>query len=342
LKRRLVRLTKKTALKIIPVLSLAAGLALFAYLIRQTGVGVIAGYLSELGWGFALIVALSEARNCLRAASWYFSIEPRHRHLRFWPLHNVMLAGEAIKFLTATGPFLGEPAKAAMVRGEVPLVHGFSSVVVENLIYNVTVFVLMLAGLPALALLEGVPGRLKLIGYIFAGGIIMFMAVTWLAVRGRWYVLARLLEVVSRITDRREEGGRVLRVAARVREVESNVSSFYEQRRGTFYLIFGINILAHVINVAEVYLILALMNLPASLWGGFVVEAVTKIINLVFFFVPTRAGVYESGHAVILGALGMSAAAGVTLAIIRKLRAFVWIGYGLAMIGLLTLNSKSR
>jgi hypothetical protein len=61
---------------------------------------------------------------------------------------------------------------------------------------------------------------------------------------------------------------------------------------------------------------------------------------LVFFFVPTRAGVYESGHAMILGALGMSAGAGVTLAIIRKLRAFVWIGYGLAMIALVSLRDR--
>jgi hypothetical protein len=64
---------------------------------------------------------------------------------------NVMLAGEAIKYLTATGPLLGEPAKAAMLRREVPLIEGLSSVIVENLIYNLTVFLVMLAGLPALA-----------------------------------------------------------------------------------------------------------------------------------------------------------------------------------------------
>lgn len=63
---------------------------------------------------------------------------------------------------------------------------------------------------------------------------------------------------------------------------------------------------------------------------------------MLFFFVPTRAGVYESGNAILLQTLGMSAAAGVALAIIRKLRAFVWIGYGLVVIGVITLGKGEK
>jgi hypothetical protein len=73
---------------------------------------------------------------------------------------------------------------------------------------------------------------------------------------------------------------------------------------------------------------------------GFLVEAVTKVINLVFFFVPTRAGVYESGNALLLQSLGMSAASGVALAVIRKLRAFVWAGYGLIVIGSMSFKRE--
>jgi hypothetical protein len=38
----------------------------------------------------------------------------------------------------------------------------------------------------------------------------------------------------------------------------------------------------------------------------------------------------------------MSAAAGVALAIIRKLRAFVWVAYGLGVIGFLMLNKEGK
>ena len=98
--------------------------------------------------------------------------------------------------------------------------------------------------------------------------------------------------------------------------------------------------LSHFINVFEVWLILRLMHLPASLAAGFVVEAVTKVINGAFFFVPTRAGVYESGNALTLGAIGLGTSAGVALAIIRKLRAFVWVAYGMGAIAVIAFKDR--
>jgi hypothetical protein len=337
---------RKPVVKTLEIISLLAGLALFAYLIKQVGLGTLAHYLGAMGWGCALIIGLSFLRTCARAASWYFAIEPSRRQVGYWPLMNVMLAGEAIKYLTATGPLLGEPAKAALVRRDVPLVEGVSSIVIENLIYNLTVFLFLLSGLPALALLVDLPDKVEAGAYVFASLIIFAILFAWVAIRGRWYVLARMIGLASRLMSRRggrEPGaarGRAGSVADRVRAVEKNVSLFYEQRRAAFFLIFAVNVAAHAINVIEVYIILALMGLPASLLSGFVIEAVTKVINAVFFFVPTRAGVYESGNAMVLKALGMQAGAGVALAIIRKLRAFVWVGYGLGAVAVLRLKDR--
>lgn len=339
---------KKSAYNAFQTASFLAGVALFVYLVKQTGLATLAQYLGMMGWGFALIVALSAARNFARAGSWYFSIDPGHRGTTFWWLMNVMLAGEAIKYLTATGPFLGEPAKAAMVRRQIPLLQGFSSVLIENLIYYLSVFVFMFAGLPGLAWLAEVPGNVKLATFILVGAIGVTVAVTWLAIRWRWYVLARALEQLARLTRRRtaeaanKNRGRIGSLAAQVRAVEDNLYSFYELRRGAFYLIFSLNMAAHLINVIEVLIILGLMKLPGTLLNGFLVEAVTKVINMVFFFVPTRAGVYESGNALLLQVLGMTAAAGVALAIIRKLRAFVWVAYGLGVIALIMLRNNAK
>jgi hypothetical protein len=336
----------KSIFKALQIISLVAGLALFAYLLREVGLESLAEYLGAMGWGFALIVALSFLRNSARAASWYFSIEPSHRHIGYWSLMNVMLAGEAIKYLTATGPLLGEPAKAAMVRRDVPLVQGFSSIVIENLIYNLTVFLFMLAGIPALVWLVDVPDKFELGAYIFAALVILSVLFTWLAIRGRWYILARMLDQAARLLGRTNGQGaqgrrsRLASITGRVRTVEENISRFYEQRRAAFFLIFAVNASAHLINVIEVYIILAMMGERASLSGAFVIEAATKVINAAFFFVPTRAGVYESGNALVLKSLGMEVGAGIALAIIRKLRAFVWIGYGLAVIALLTLKDR--
>ena len=82
--------------KSVQIISLILGLALFAYLIKQTGLETLAQYMKMMGWGFAFIVALSALRNLARAASWYYSIGPSCRNVGYWSLMNVMLAGEAI------------------------------------------------------------------------------------------------------------------------------------------------------------------------------------------------------------------------------------------------------
>lgn len=326
-------------MKKLQIASLVAGLLLFAYLIKQTGFDTLASYLSLMGWGFAAIIALSCARNYVRGASWYFAIEPEHRHVSLFALTNVMLAGEAVKYLTATGPFLSEPAKAAMMKRQVPMLHGFSSLVVENMIYYLSVWIFMLSGLPALSWIRDVPDGLKIAGYIGAASIVFVAAITYLSIKRRWYPVAHLMELIGRhISAGRKE--RFSTVINNTRLIEERVYAFYQDRRGAFYVILLLNMSAHLINVVEVAVILMLMKLPPDISAGFVIEAVTKLINMVFFFVPTRAGVYESGNALVMEALGLTAAAGVALAIIRKIRAFVWVGYGLAVIALFTIRDK--
>ena len=348
---------KKSVLQLVQIFSFFAGLVLFVFLLRQTGLTALVHNLKNIGWGFVLIILLSAVRNFMRAGSWYFAIEPSQRTITFWKLTNVMLAGEAIKYLTATGPLLGEPAKAAMIRRQVPLLQGFSSVFVENLIYYLTVFVFMLAGLPALIRLAETSGSVRVTAFVLMAFIALAIAITSLAIKHRWYVLARALEQLGSIAVRHRrrrraadhrvefEGskgnpGRMETIASQVRVVEDNLYDFYGRRRAAFHLIFWLNMGSHLINVVEVYVILVLLELPANLLLGFLVESVTKVINLVFFFVPTRAGVYESGHALLLQSLGMTAAAGGALAIIRKLRAVVWAGYGLIIIGWTTLKKE--
>lgn len=328
-------------MKKLQIASLVLGLLLFAYLIKQTGLDTLASYLGLMGWGFAFIIALSCGRNYIRGASWYFAIEPDHRQIGFFALTNIMLAGEAVKYLTATGPFLSEPAKAAMMKRQVPMLHGFSSLVVENMIYYLSVWIFMLSGLPALSWIRDVPDALKLAGYIGAISIIIIVVITYLSIRHRWYPMAHFVELIGRrVADRRKESFN--KVINNTRLVEERVYAFYENRRSAFYLILLINMFAHLINVVEVAVILFLMKLPADFSVGFVIEAVTKMINMAFFFVPTRAGVYESGNALVMDALGFSAAAGLALAIVRKIRAFVWVGYGLAIIALFTIRDRRQ
>ncbi|HEX9919464.1 MAG TPA: hypothetical protein VGA87_09870, partial [Pyrinomonadaceae bacterium] len=71
---------------------------------------------------------------------------PGHRRFNLWQAFMTRLSGEAVSFLTFTGPILGEATKAALLRKSVPLVMGVQALVVDNLLYNLSVALFILSG----------------------------------------------------------------------------------------------------------------------------------------------------------------------------------------------------
>jgi hypothetical protein len=103
-----------------------------------------------------------------------------------------------------------------------------------------------------------------------------------------------------------------------------------------------LELLASVPGILEAYVILLFTTGRASLAVALVVESVYRIVNTLFSFIPLRLGVDEGGAALVLGALGLGASEGVSLAIIRKARTLVWIALGLLVLARHSLGRRER
>ena len=68
---------------------------------------------------------------------------------------------------------------------------------------------------------------------------------------------------------------------------------------------------------------LQLIGSPTSVLIAFILEAVNRILNIVFAFVPAMVGVDEAGTGLLANGLGLGTTAGITLAIVRKARMLV-------------------
>src|SRR5689334_18838426 len=92
-----------------------AGFSLLVYLIYlywdQVKVSV-----TNVGYGFLLIVVLNLARHFLRAASMYRAIHPEQRNFSYLSAVAARFGGEAVTFFTFTGPFLGDATKAVLLK----------------------------------------------------------------------------------------------------------------------------------------------------------------------------------------------------------------------------------
>ena len=71
--------------------------------------------------------------------------------------------------------------------------------------------------------------------------------------------------------------------------------------------------------------------------GAFVLEGLTKVINLVGLLNPGNVGTYEGGNMMIAKLFGVSGTVGLTLALCRRARALFW-----AFIGAICLMLMSK
>ncbi len=303
------------------------GLAMFAALVYQTGVATILESIRACGSIFVLLVLLSGARHLLRTIAWRLCIEPRHRTVPFVELFNIRLGAEAVTDLTFAGPLLGESTKAIAMSRRIPATDTLSSIVIENLVYSLAIGLFILSGVVAFVLGVALPHRTQATVLVVGIGVLLPIVLVQAAI-------SRRILLVSRLVGRLERKG--IRIAAierrraRIREFEEQVVGFYTGKKALFFGVFGLEMLTNVTGVLEAYLILWVTAGRTSLYAGYLVESVNRAVNAIFPFLPLRVGVDEGGAALVFTALGYTIAAGVSLAVIRKIRSIFWIAVGLA------------
>ncbi len=244
-----------------------------------------------------------------------------------------------ISFLTFTGPVLGEATKAALLRKRVTLVTAAQALVVDNLLYNLSVALFILSGACVMLAVYNLPPP------AFYALLVIAVAASFMLF-GVVFALSRRVMPVSALIKRLIKVGFKRQVLLARREhvlrVEGHFYHFYRHRRGAFFWIIVLDLLSHATSVFEVYVTLRMLGYRPGAAAPFVIESLTKVINSVFGFVPGTIGVYESGNIVILRTLGFAAATGLTLALVRKAGIIFWTVNGLAIIASRAVPSAAR
>jgi putative ABC transport system permease protein len=310
------------------------GLGLLVFVIRKVGLQPLFDALIKIGFGFFFVLAISGTRHVLRTIAMSAAVPAEHRRFNFFQAFAARLGGEAISFLTFTGPLLGEATKVALLRKRVPLTYGVPALVVDNLIYNLSVVFFILSGACVMLFTYHLPplvsDTLIVIAVIAALGILAAA----LAASRRIMLLTWVIDLMARL---RLSPKVILKRRQHIYHIESKVYDFYKHHPGVFFGMVWCNLLAHVSSVAEVYVTLRLLGFTPHLAQAYIIESLTKVINFVFAFVPGTIGVYEGGTEVILQALGFVAATGVALALVRKAGTIVWTSIGLLILTWRTL-----
>jgi hypothetical protein len=321
----------------VPALLLAAactlgGAALFAWIVRRTGPADILDGIQRVGWGLVVILALAGLRLALRAGAWQQCMPPR-AGLTYGRAFSAFLAGDTAGTITPFGILASEPTKVFLTRHHLATRDSIASLAIENLLYAASVlamvaigFVVVLATVPM-----SQPWRSSLVGALAA--LAAATTVAWRLMRGTW-------------DERRGARAPWRERAAAARQA---VTGFAARHPGRLGRAFAFDAAFHALAVVEVFVTLRLLLGPPSLGFGetgsivlgagsptlaqaVVFESVNRIIIVAFKFVPFRIGVDEALTGALAPILSVNPAAGVTLAIVRKVRSLFWAAVGLVVI----------
>jgi hypothetical protein len=289
------------------------------------------------------VLAISSIRYIVRSLAWIRCIEHPHR-LPFRDAVAARLMGDALgNIIPFASVAVSEPSKAVFVKDRVPLMVALSGLAIENIFYALSVSLFIFAGTATLLLSFTLPKALR---YASIGALVttlIIIPVGYLLLRSQKKFLSGALEFFGR---RGVASKLVAKIAPKVGNLEERVYSFYQHNQGSFLTIFALDMCFHLAGVLEIYTTLWFISPVApTLRQAFILESVNRIINVVFKFIPLRAGVDEGGTGQVSKVLGFARGTGETLAIIRKGRDIVWSGVGILLIwkkgfSLRTLNEE--
>jgi putative ABC transport system permease protein len=321
-------------------LAFILGLALLVFVINRVGVQPLFDALLRIGFGFFIILGLNGLRHVLRTIAMRAAVPAEHRRISMRHAFAARLGGEAISFLTFTGPLLGEATKVALLRKRVPLTYGVPALVVDNLIYNLSVVFFVLTGAIVMLIQYPLPPQVNLVLLVIAGVAALGIVIAAVAAKRRVMILTW---IIDRTAQLRLSPKVILKRRDHIYHIESKVYDFYKHHPGAFFLMVLCNLLAHATSVIEVYLALHMLGFKPQWAQAYIIESLTKVINFVFAFVPGTIGVYEGGTEVILQkGLGFTPAAGLALALVRKAAIVAWTSAGLLVLTWRTLPNAWR
>jgi len=321
------------------VLAVAMSTGLFGYLIWRTGPSKLWENVMTLGWGFTWVIALAGVSHLAKTWAWRLTLGEDKHKVSFPRMLGLRLGSEAAGQLGILGQTFGDSIRVSHLSPEIRTTSGVASVTLDRGLYIVTGAMITIAGIVAALSVLSLSRTLRLYAGLFVAILIAFLLLTLLAVRKRWPVLSGSACIILRVPFLKSWMDKEYPL---IQSVESTLFDFHHNLPKAFWTSFSLNLAGHCLAVLEVCLVLWLMKTKLGFVGALVVEAFTKIVNVVGNINPGNIGTYEGGNMMIGKMFGMNVATGLVLGLARRLRSLIWAAVGIICLFLLTRPRRWR
>ena len=308
------------------------GVSLLGYLILRAGPAVVLKQLQAVGWGVVVIIIVGGISQFTKTCAWRQAFTCDISKLSWRRSFAGQLISDGIGQFGVAGKVLGEGMRISLLRRAVPLPNALSAGAIDGGLHTFTAVLVTVSGITATLILAPLPPAWRTYALLLVAGLIAVVILASVALTKRWHLIGNAIRTIGRLPG---IGKWATGKQPIIDSAEDNLLSFHDEAPAAFWATLLLNLLWHVLTVLEVFIILRFMGARIAIGGAFVVEGLTKVINLVGAFNPGNFGTYEGGNMLIAKIFGVTGTAGLTLALCRRVRILFWSGVGvLCMIAL--------
>ena len=315
------------------------GLVLLGYLVFRTGPAVVWKQLQAVGWGVALIIVVGGLSHVIKTCAWRQAFTCDIGELSWSRSFVGQLISDAAGQFGLAGKVIGEGMRISLLGRAVPLSNALSAGAIDGGLHSFTAVLVTVSAITATLLVATLSGAWRVYGLLL---VVFLMSVVMLGAVGvirRWPLVGNATRAIGRLPRLNTwvSGKQPI-----IDSAEDNLLTFRHEAPVSFWATLLLNFLWHALAVLEVYVILRFMGAGIAIGGAFIVEGLTKVINLVGALNPGNFGTFEGGNMLIAKTFGVSGTAGLTLALCRRVRTVFWAGVGaLCMIAIKRADSAN-
>jgi len=310
-------------MKIITILTTVLGVYLLVRLILTIGPAVLATQLTTLGWSLAILAVLGLVKLGLRTWSWRETLVADGVRTNGWQLFGARLISQTFGYLSVMGSLVADPLKPLLLR-DTDVAASTPGTLVETVVFWFSSLLIILAGaLAGILVTSSGPGLLA-----------VTLATVAILVAGFAYLLSkaplvpRLQSVLA--SKWKNAPPRLTAWLVKAEGIERSTMSFHLRHPKALRDILLLNLAVQIVMGVEVLIVLAAIGVKIGFLQLLATEGATRIAKILTFYIPGRVGADEASGAGSFVLFGMDGAAGLTLAIARRIQALVWVAVGLA------------
>jgi hypothetical protein len=301
------------------------GLGLLGYLVFRTGPGVVCKQLRAVGWGLAVIIILGGFSQFIKTCAWRQAFTCDISQLSWSRSFVAQLISDAIGQFGIAGKVLGEGTRISLLGSAVPVSSALSAGAIDGGLHSFSAVVVTVLGISAILMIGPVSVMWRVYAVLLIVGLLSLVILAAVALASRWPLMGNAIRAIGRLPQLHTW---VSDKQPIIDSAEGNLLSFRDEAPAAFWATLIFNFLWHLLAVLEVYVVLRFMGTGFTAGGAFIVEGLTKVINLVGAFNPGNFGTYEGGSMLIAKMFGVTSTTGLTLALCRRVRTVFWAGVG--------------